>query len=202
MNDVERALSEISDIRSRLAASTRFRGYAPEAVALAGLAALALVLFQLLWPRQLAQDAFGQALIWGGVLIAGSTAIGAEAIGRCRRQHGGLAQAMLFGALRVVLPVALTGVILGVAVLGFAPDAAWLLPGVWQMLIGVAAFASYASMPRSIVWPALWLVGTGALVTLFAGRDGAVSPLTAGGPIALGHLWIAWLLRGEGEHRP
>ncbi len=177
----------------------------PESVqtrsSLAGAGALALVVAQLLWPGWFPHDAFDQAMIWGAVLIAGSTAIGIETIGRCRRQHDGLSQAMLFGAMRVVLPVALTGLILGIAVLSYAPAAAWLLPGTWQMLIGVAAFASYSSMPRSIFWPALWLIGTGALVTLLAGHSGAVSPVAAGGPVAVGHLWIAWLLRREAGHR-
>lgn len=197
MNDVERALSEISDIRSRLAASTRFRGYAPEAVAVTGVLALAIMLTQALWPERFAASEVQLALVWGGVLLAGSLTIVIEAAGRSRRQHGAMAAEMLRSALRTIAPVSLVCLALGVAVLGRAPEAAWLLPGAWQMLTGVAAFASFATMPRGIAGPAAWYLVTGA-VAMAAGAGGALSPLVCGLPFVVGHLWIAWLLHKEG----
>ena len=198
MNDIERAISDISDIRSRLAASTRFHGYAPEAVAVIGLLSLAVVLAQLAWPGVLARDSAQVAVVWGIVIFASGTTMAAEAITRSRRQHGGMAGAMLRGAMRVAVPVMAVNIVTGVSVLTFAPEVSWLLPGVWQMLVGIVAFASYSTMPRGIVWPAAWYLLCGAVVTIAAGAAQSVTPLMAGGPYVVGHLVIAWLLYREG----
>ncbi|MCX7865401.1 MAG: hypothetical protein N2423_10285 [Novosphingobium sp.] len=199
MNDIERAISEISDIRSRLAASTRFRGYAPEAVAVIGLVSLGVMLAQMVWPDLLGASSSEIALVWGAVLVASGLTMHGEAISRSRQQHGGMARAMLGGALRTALPIAFVGAVVGASVLLFAPDVAWLLPGFWQMLVGVAVFASYATMPRGIVWPALWLLGSGGLVTMLAAGYGEITPLMAGGPFVPGYLVIAWLLHRVGN---
>jgi len=198
MNDIERAISEISDIRSRLAASTRFHGYAPEAVATVGLISLATLVAQFVWPESLATSDAQIALVWGAVLLCGSIAMSAEAISRTRLEHDGMARAMLRGAMRFSLPISLVCFVLGGSILAFAPQTAWVLPGTWQMLIGVVAFSSYSTMPRGILWPAGMFVLGGAAVTLSAGANQAVTPLMAGGPFVLGHLWIAYVLWKEG----
>jgi hypothetical protein len=199
MNDIERAISEISDIRSQLAASTRFHGYAPEAVAVIGLVSLGVMLAQIAWPAVLAANSAQIALVWGIVLLAGALTVAVEAISRSRRQHAGMAGAMLRGAMRVAAPVVLLGGIVGGCVLAFAPQTAWLLPGFWQMLAGIVAFASYTTMPRGIVWPGVWYLVCGALVMIGAGLRQDITPLMAGGPLVPGHLAIAWLLHREGS---
>ena len=199
MNDIERAISDISDIRSRLAASTHFRGYAPEAVAVIGLVSLAVMLAQIAWPDRLGAGNADIALVWAAVLVASGLTVHGEAVSRSRRQHGGMARAMLSGAMRAAMPIAFVGVVAGASVLAFAPGAAWLLPGMWQMLVGVAVFSSYATMPRGIAWPAAWLLGCGGLVTVLSGMSGEITPLMAGGPFVPAYLVIAWLLHREGN---
>jgi hypothetical protein len=198
VNDIDRAISEISDIRTRLAASTSFRGYAPEAVALIGLLSLAVVLAQLAWPDTLARNSAQIAVVWGVVIVASGLTMAVEAITRSRSQHGGMAGAMLRGAMRIAVPVMFVNVVLGGCVLMFAPEVSWLLPGVWQMLVGIVAFASYPTMPRGIGWPAIWYLLCGAVVTFAAAAAQQVTPLMAGGPYVLGHLAIAWLLYKQG----
>jgi len=198
VNDIERAISDISDIRSRLAASTSFRGYAPEAVAVIALVSLAVMVAQMIWPERLAASSAQIALVWGIVLLASGLTVAVEAFSRSRLQHGGMAGAMLRGALRVAVPIGFVEAVLGICVLLFAPEAAWLLPGIWQMLVGVVAFSSYSTMPRGIHWPGAWYLVCGALVTVFAAMAGEITPLMAGGPFVPGHLVIAWLLYREG----
>lgn len=198
MNDIEKAIADISDIRTQLAASTKFRGYAPEVVALAGFASVLIVIAQAIWPQAFGPSSYDQAVLWAAVLLASGLTVLVEALSRARHQHGGLADAMLQGAARVLLPVTLTGAVIGYGVLTHAPGAAWVLPGAWQMLIGVAIFASYATMPSGIVWPALWYLLCGAFVIMLAGASGTLTPLMCGGPLAVGHLSIAWLLHREG----
>lgn len=199
MNDVERALSDISDIRSRMAASTRFEGYAPEVVAVTGFAALFLLLAQLLAPQAFSGGDVGLVRIWGAMLLVGSLAILSEAIGRTRRQHRSMALPMLASALRTVAPTGFACLVVTAVVLGRAPQFAWVLPGLWQMLVGVAAYASYATMPRGIGWPSLFYLVSGALVLAVSASREALDPVLCGAPFVVGHLWIALLLRRRGE---
>ena len=198
MNDIERALSDISDIRSQLAASTRFRGYAPEAVAMIGLVSLAVMLAQLAWPGTLAATNVEQVVIWAAVLVTSGATVAAEAISRSQRQHGGMAGAMMRGALRTQLRICAIGVVVPIIIHLHAPEALWIVPGLWQMLIGVVAFASYTTLPRTIIWPAVWFLVSGAAVMWLAGQDGQLTPLITGGPFVAGHLAIAWILYREG----
>lgn len=202
MNDIERAIAQISDIRAHLAASTRFRGYAPEV--LVGIAAICVLvtLLQTFWPDRLAANDVQQVVVWGAVLILSNLAMLAEAFTRARWEHGGMAPAMLHSTLRMHLPFAGVAVIIAVGICRFAPAAAWIVPGIWQLLIALTAFVSHAFLPRRIVWAGLWYGACGTIVIAVAGSQGHFDPWLMGGPMTIGHLLLAWLLRqAEGDSR-
>lgn len=199
MNDIERAIADISDIRSQLAATTRFRGYAPELVATLGLGSAAVLIAQSLWPERLAASTFQVVLIWGGVQLTSSITSTVEAIARSRMQHGGMAWPMLRGAGLIAWPTAVTGIFAGLAVLVYRPEAAWVLPGLWQMLAGIVSISSFSTLPRKIVFAGIWFLMAGGLVSVIAARSGEVTPVMAGLPLVVGFFWVAWILRQEGE---
>jgi len=191
---VKSAQSDLTAIREQLAATTRFRGFAAEAVACIGAASLLVLLGQLAWPDRFAASDRQHVLVWGGVLLLAGAIMMVEAIGRTRREHGGMARAMLLGALRSVAPATLAGMVLTLVVLRYAPQICWILPGTWQLLLGVIVLASFAMMPRMIVWPAIWYLASGTITLVLAVRAGALTPILAGGPFVVGHLLIAAIL--------
>ncbi|MCT2399917.1 hypothetical protein [Novosphingobium mangrovi (ex Huang et al. 2023)] len=194
MSDVQQAIAQIADIRAQLAASTRFRGYAPEAVGMIGLLSLLVVVMQIVWPGRFAASDWQIAITWGLLLAGGCAAIAIEAIVHTLRENDGMASPMLFSAMRLVLPAFAVSAAVGGAVLTYAPQVTWILPGFWQMMIGFVAFASYSSLPRNIIWPAAWCLLSGAVGLFLAGHHGSLTPLMAGGPIVVGHLAIAWVI--------
>jgi hypothetical protein len=194
MSDVQQAIAQIADIRAQLAASTRFRGYAPGAVGMVGLLSLLVLLMQVIWPDRFAANDGQIVLAWGLVLTGGCVAIAVEAVVRTLRANDGMANKMLFAAMRVLVPGIVVAVAVPAAVLTYAAEVTWIVPGIWQMIIGLAAFASYSSMPRGIVWPAAWCLLCGAVGMFVAGGNGGLTPLLAGGPLVVAHLSIAWVL--------
>lgn len=199
MNDIERALAQISDIKAQLAASTRFRGYAPEVlVGVAVLAAL-LTLALTVWQDRLQTDGIQQVVIWGTFLVLANLAIGAEAVTRSRRQHGGMGPAMLQSALRIQLPVTAVGIIIAFGVCRYAPDAAWIVPGIWLLLIALVALASRPMLPDRVVWAGIWYLVTGTMAIVLAGQAERFSPWMFGVPHFVGHLFIAWVLKQGGD---
>lgn len=202
MPDVDEAIAQIADIRDRMAASTRFRGYAPGAVGTIGLLALAVTLLQLARPAQFAGSDRQIVIIWGALMGAGLFLIAFEAVLRTRRENDRIAHSMLLAAMRIVLPGTVLTAAVPAAVLIYAPTAAWIVPGIWQMLIGVVAFASYPSLPRTIIAAATWFMGAGVIGLFVAGHQGGLSPLIVGGPFIVGHFAIAWtLMNNEGATR-
>ena len=122
-------------------------------------------------------------------------------IARTRRHHGGLADAMLFNAVEHFLPAGVAGAVICLILLRFAPDTGWMLPGLWQMLLGVGLFVALRFLPRSIAVAAAWYFLAGAAVLIMSSQSRALSPWAMGIPFGVGQLVMAALLHmAEGEH--
>src|SRR5438105_3825955 len=114
MRDLDKALADILEIRSQIAAGTAFRGYGPAAVAATGGLALATAVVQFLW----LDDPTGQPLMfftgWAVTALMSAGIIGVEMRARSRRHHSGLADAMIHQAVEQFLPAAAAGAVLAV----------------------------------------------------------------------------------------
>lgn len=198
MRDVDLALSELADIRAQLAASTRFQGLAPELNLLMGIAAFVVAAAQ----GFRASDAAGFVAVWGAVIAACGAIAVLEGVSRARRLHGGMARAMLGVALQKALPFAVAGLVVTWTVCTFAMESAWMLPGLWQILLGLLGFAALANLPREIAWVAGWYLCCGAVVLALAGEARVLSPWMMGIPLGVGQLAVAAiLLRADAEGR-
>jgi hypothetical protein len=172
MRDVDTALSEIDRIRAQLAASTRFQGFTPAVAAATGLLALALAAVQAagLDPSTTPVEMLVQ---WMLLAIICACLIGADAVVRARRLHRAMADTMINTTLRQFLPI---------------------LPGLWQLLIGIGIMAALPALPRLLAWGAGWYFLT-ATANLLAGAGATdVSPWMMGLPFGIGQLLIAGLL--------
>lgn len=195
MRDLDKALSDILAIRSQIAAGTAFRGYGPAAMAGTGVVALAATLLQAFALPQTAMSPLPFFLVWLAAAAGAAVLTGAEMIARSRRHHSGLADAMIHQAVEQFLPAAVVGVALFVILLRFAPDTLWLVPGLWQLLMGLGIFASLRSLPRAIGVSAAFYVVAGAVTLMVSSETRALSPWTMGLPFVLGQFLTALLLR-------
>ena len=200
MHDIDNALAEIADIRARMAAGTRFHGFAPEVVALTGLLALGVAGAQTLWPKTLAGDSLRYVTVWILTAVVASTALAVETLARSRRLHGPLADLMIGSTLRLFLPFGAAGAMVTFVIWRISPEAAWILPGLWQMLIALVGFASVSSLPRAIVWPAGWYFTCGTVGLVLAARDSTLSPWMMGVPFGIGQLLVAATLQRDSRH--
>ena len=193
MKDLHKALADIGNIRLQLAAGTQFRGFGPAVIALTGLLALATATIQAVW-----LDGTADQIVflggWVAAAIVAATLIGIEMSARTRRNHGGLADVMLFNAVEHFLPYGAAGAMIGAVLLRFAPDTAWLLPGLWQVLISLGLFASIRFLPRAVALPAAWYFVAGATVLILSSETRALSPWLMGVPFGIGQLAMAAVL--------
>ena len=194
MSDLDKALADIITIRSQIAAGTAFRGYGPAAVAATGGVALLTAVLQYV----LLADPTGHPLtfLFGWALAAAVSAlmIWTEMLARSRRHHSGLADAMIHQAIEQFLPAGVAGVLLAVVLWKFAPEALWLLPGLWQVLVSLGVFASVRSLPRSVALAGTWYFVSGFIVVLLASQSHMLSPWTMGLPFVIGQWLMAAVL--------
>jgi hypothetical protein len=203
--EVEDALSEISALRLQMARSTEFRGFGPRALAATGLFATAAAAAQ---PR-LAPDPVADIRVyiglWSGAAVLSVGLVAAEAFRRSRKVHLGLADDMLAAAAEQFLPSAFAGVSLTFVLLTRAPEALWMLPGLWQVILGIGVFAACRNLPPLLRIVAVWYLASGLACLAFAQGRYALSPWAMGLPFALGEglaaLLMWWSYRGDHVER-
>lgn len=187
MHDIDSTLDDIFRLREQLAASSRFQGFAPGIVALTGAFALALGGWQI-------KTGENGLIAWIWLAAVCAMLIGTEAIIRARTLHRSMADRMLNTTLNRFMPVAMAGAIIGISVIFRAPEHARLLPGVWQVLMGVGIFAVLSGLPRQMVWAAGFYFIAGAVSLDLCGDNGPATAWLMGLPFGIGQLLVAAIL--------
>src|SRR2546426_970205 len=125
MRDLDKALADITAIRSQMARGTEFRGYGPITVAATGVLAMLAAAIQALWLPDPANNVFAYLGLWVATAAISVVLIGSEMVARTRRIHSGLADEMLHAATEQFIPAGVAGVLLTVVLYRFAPDSLW-----------------------------------------------------------------------------
>jgi hypothetical protein len=194
MQDLRRALEDITAIRTQMARGTEFRGYGPVTVAATGGLALVAAIAQALWLPDPAADVFGYIALWTATAALSIALIAIEMVARTRRIHRGLADEMIHAAIEAFVPAGVAGALLTVVIYRFAPQSASMLPGLWQLLFSLGVFASCRSLPRPIFAAAVWYLAAGLANLALAGGGHAFSPWAMAVPFGAGQLFIAVVL--------
>ena len=194
MRDLEKALADISAIRSQLARGTEFRGYGPATVAATGVLALVAAVVQAFWLPNPAMAAFDYVALWVATAAMSAVVIGTEMVGRSRRIHSGLADAMIHAATEQFIPAGVAGALLTLVLFRFAPESLWMLPGLWQIVFSLGLFASARSLPRPLFAAGAWYLAAGLASLAWANGPAAFSPWAMGLPFGLGQLAMAAIL--------
>src|ERR1700730_12809059 len=140
MEELDRALADITAIRSQLARGTEFRGDGPMTVAATGFVAVGAAGIQALWLPDPAGDLFDYVAIWVATAAVSILLIGIEMVARSRRIHSGLADAMIHAATEQFIPAGVAGALLTFVLFRFAPQCLWMLPGLWQIIFSLGLF--------------------------------------------------------------
>lgn len=190
--DVTRALADLDEVRSRLAAVQRFRGLSGPAALASGLVAVGAGLVQMaLAPHPANGD--GTALyvaIWTACLgFALAVNYGALMVWLVRHWSA-RSRAELRTAGMTILPAIVAGGAFTAALLSRGEIG--MLPGIWCSCYGLGLLSARSMLPRGAVWVALLFAATGGALLFAAGTNALawwVMPATFGlGQIAIGAL--------------
>lgn len=193
MNELHRAIGDISSIRRQVARTTEFRGYGPATLAATGFTATLAAMAQAKWLPDPAGHIAVYLAIWISTAVISAALIGTEMFTRTRRIHSGLADEMIRLAVEQFLPAAAAGALSTFVLVRFVPAAIWMLPGVWQLIFSLGVFSSCRFLPRPMLAAGVWYMLTG-LVCIALGGSRALSPWAMGIPYGAGQLLVAGIL--------
>ncbi|AGA29715.1 hypothetical protein [Singulisphaera acidiphila] len=188
------ALTQISEIRLQMARTEVFRGFRAMPVAFSGVLALATAGFQVAWIREPAQELSGYLGLWIGAAVISAVAAGAEMVIRVRNSASPWTREITWLAVEQFIPCLVAGGLLTFVLIRFAPEALWMLPGLWQILFSLGVFASCRLLPRATFGVAVFYLATGLACLALAHGEYALSPWAMGLPFGIGQLLAAAVL--------
>lgn len=192
--DLRDALSQIAEIRSRVAAAERFRGYRAVPVALTGALAVIAALFQPLLVPNPAEQPDRYLGLWLGTAAVATAVAGSGIWLRHRRTADRLTKQLTWLAVGQFAPCLVAGAVVTLIVTRHAPQHAPLLPGLWQVFFSLGVFASCRLLPRAIATVGVVYLLAGAINLALASGPDALHPLAMGLPFGVGQLLTAALL--------
>ena len=197
MTNLDKALADITAIRSQIARGAVFRGYGPTTVAATGLFAVIAAWIRAILLPDPAAEVFIYLVLWVVTAAISVILIGIEMVARTRRIHSGLADEMIHAATEQFIPAGIVGALLSVVLFNSAPSSQWMLPGLWQILLGLGLFAACRSLPTSMRAAAVWYLAAGLSNLALTGETNAFSPWAMALPFGIGQFLIAAVLHRE-----
>ena len=195
MKDLNEALTEITAIRRQIVRNAEFRGYGPVTVAMTGLVAITAAVVQARLFPAAAHDVVPYLTLWISTAAIAISLIGFEMVIRSRTIHSSLAQEMTLHAVEQLVPSGVAGVLVTAVIIKVAPDAVWMLPGLWQILFSLGVFASARFLPRAVFAIAVWYLFAGLVCLTWAASERTLSPWMMGLPYGIGQLLAAAILQ-------
>lgn len=193
MDDLNRALGDISSIRQQMARSTEFRGYGPATMAATGIFAIAAAAGQARWLPDSSNHITSYLSIWIVTALVSAVLIGVQTVTRAHRMHSGIANEMIYMAVEQFLPAAGAGTLLTLVLSQYASSAMWMLPGLWQLIFSLGIFSSCRFLPRAMIAAGMWYLLAG-LTCIALGDSRAFSPWTMGVSFGAGQFLAAGIL--------
>jgi hypothetical protein len=192
--ELQEALSQLSEIRTRIASAETFRGYRSVTVAFTGcLAVLGAIAQPICVPDPRAHFATYLTL-WIGIAAISVGATASEMILRCLRMQSTSQSRLTRLAAAQFLPCVLVGALVTATLAVHASETLWMLPGLWSLFFSLGVFSSARLLPRAVFWVAGWYLVAGLFCLAFARESAALSPWTMGLTFGGGQLLAAAIL--------
>jgi hypothetical protein len=194
MTELREALSQIAEIRMRMAETEVFRGYRSLPVAGSGMLAIIAAITQPFWVADPSRDILGYCALWIGVAAVSVAAAGLTMLLRDRFGSASTTREVTLLAVSQLAPSLVAGALMTAVIVRKAPEAVGLLPGLWQVLLSLGLFASCRLLPRAVFWVALFYLLSGVAALALARGEWLLNPWAMGLPFGVGQLSAAAVL--------
>lgn len=193
--ELQKAISQISEIHAQVLRSEVFRGCRALPMAATSVLALTAAMAQTAVVRP--GDVVDSLWVWIGYAILCAFICGADIALNCGvrdrrfRQQAGFVVAQF-------LPAVVAGALL-TAVLIDQPSVAHLLPGLWTAVFALGIFSAKPYLPRALGWVAAFYLIAGAFLLWCADNGAAVPAWSMGLTFCAGQAAAAYILHHSQE---
>ncbi|WP_052031739.1 hypothetical protein [Novipirellula maiorica] len=194
---IDEALQQLDLISAVADRSRTFDGLRAAPTAASGVIALLAAAIQMRLITSSPTPLESYLLLWIGVAAVSLLIVIADMTVRYYRDPTARARRMTLEVLSRLAPAIVVGAALTLIVFVTAPEVAWMLPGLWSVLLGLGIFAASSLLPRSLSQIAIWYIGCGLGVLMLSHGDVALSPLTMAIPFGGGQCFAAWRMHQE-----
>jgi len=198
--ELREALTQIDEIRRRVAETELFHGYRALPVAFSGVLAIVAAAAQPALVPDPLSDVPAYLKLWVSVAALSAGVNGLSLLIRYRVSDNSAGRDGIRLAVGQFAPCVLAGALLTAALVHGSGNAA-LLPGLWQVLFSLGLFASCRLMPRATVAIAAFYLTAGIACLLLSRGEYALSPWMMGVPFGVGQFATAAMLYWNFERR-
>ena len=192
--NLREAFDNLATIRQRLAESELFRGYRALPIAVSGMLAVIAGLLQPSLIPEPGRDVRLYVSLWLGVAALSVAAAGLTMWMRDHFAGPSHTRAITWLAIRQFVPCLIAGAAVTGVIVRFAPESAWLLPGLWQLFFSQGVFASCRLLPRPVFAISIFYLTAGIGSLLLFREENALSPWAMALPFGAGQLLTAAIL--------
>lgn len=189
--DLRDALTQIAEIRQTVARAETFRGYRSAPVAFTGFLALTAAVIQATWLPEPTHELTNYLILWSGAALISVLVTGLYMV---LYSSSAMGRSLALLAVGQFSPCLAAGALLTYVLYHQAPQALWMLPGLWSILFSLGIFASYRLLPRAIFWVAIYYLVAGLGCLTWAVGEAAFSPWAMGLTFGIGQLLAAAIL--------
>jgi hypothetical protein len=191
---LRQALVDIAEIRSQIARTEQCRALRSASVGFSGLLGLVAAVVQAIWipnPELQIERYLG---LWTAAAAVGFAVPASRLVVRYHRSESALVRSVTLLAFEQIAPPLVAGALLTYLLYQTAPEALWLLPGLWSILFSLSVFASHRLFPRPTVVIGIYYLTAGFLCLVFARGEAAFSPWAMASTFGVGQLLAAAVL--------
>lgn len=190
--ELQRALSQISEIHAQVLKQELFQGYRAVTMAATGVVALLAAFLQatLLVPVDTAQF----ALYWIAVACLCATICAIDLSFGCRKCSAAHLRRFTIPVVAQFLPAIVVGALVTWGLLSFEGRAQHLLPGLWSLIYCLGIFSSRPYLPRAVGWVGSYYLLVGVYLLFTCGQTETLSAWSMGITFGLGQLSLALVL--------
>jgi hypothetical protein len=195
--NLNRALSDIAEIRAQLDRTEAYRGFRSMTVGLSAALVIAGGCLQRFWIEHPEQQPLLFLKIWIGVAFLSAAACTIEMLIRNRISGNPITWKLHRSLISKTMPAILVGSVVTIAAMNAGADQETmlrLLPGLWAMIYGLGLWACGASLPRMAHLATLYFLTGGAVAMLAAAKADAMHPSTMVLLFGVGQMLLAAIL--------
>jgi hypothetical protein len=180
--NIQRALSELAEIRAQLDRTTSYQGFRSLATGFSALLAIVGGVLESTFVTDPQTQIDPYLAIWLGVAVASSLLAGSEMIIRgivSRKLQVWVTHRKLVANL---LPSLIVGSVLTLVIAEHALESSgagmiWSLPGMWAMVFGLGIFSCRQDLPRATGWVSAYYLFAGIVCLLINSQTHQLAPL-------------------------